>query len=98
MLGLDGIIDVNFYLKNFTTHEAIEDYLVSPDYEQDDDHPGMCFGFSVTERSENEVDVKMAFSGQFQDAITQSIPSQLDPVWDEFAINADTSSFNMYST
>jgi hypothetical protein len=74
-LGLSDAINMNFELKQFTDHKAIEDYLSSGDYEQDDLNKGMCFGFSVMEVSDQEVDIRMAFSGQFQDPNTQSIPS-----------------------
>lgn len=62
-LGISDSIDVNFELKKFNTHDDIEGYLNSGEYESDDDHKGMCFGFSVTEISNSEVDVRLAFSG-----------------------------------
>jgi len=92
-LGFSPSVDVDFELKSFKDHQGIMDYLSSPDYQQDDENKGMCFGFSITESSDDDLDIKLIFSGQFQDQSTQSIPSQLNEVWSEFDINADTSSF-----
>jgi hypothetical protein len=43
---------------------------------QKKDYPGLCFGFSIIESSDDDIDLKMAFSGTFHDG-SQSIPSQL---------------------
>lgn len=75
MFGLTDAISINFKLQEFASHDDIEDYLISDNYEQSDAYPGMCFAFSVTEIDADNVDVKLAFSGQFQDPGTQSIPS-----------------------
>jgi len=40
-------------------------YVKSPDYMQTKDNPGLCFGFSIIESSDDEIDLKMAFSGTF---------------------------------
>ena len=85
-------------LWDFKTHENITSYLSSPDYQQSPSFPGLCFAFSITESVKDDIDVKLVFSGQFQDPNTQSIPSQLDPAWSEFDINADDSSFGKYTT
>jgi hypothetical protein len=38
--------------------------------------PGVCFGFSVTDKPNGDVDVKLAFSGVKEDSTRQSIPDQ----------------------
>lgn len=43
------------------------DYVASPNYMQNKDNPGLCFGFSIVENSDDDIDLKMAFSGTFQD-------------------------------
>jgi hypothetical protein len=52
------------------------EYVRSPNYMQTKDYPGLCFGFSIIESSDDDIDLKMAFSGTFHDG-SQSIPSQL---------------------
>jgi hypothetical protein len=98
-MGVSLTDSQDFELMQFESHQAIVDYLNSPDYELTNQTKGLCFGFSVTEDPTNadKVDLKLAFSGQFQDRNTQSIPSQLEDVWNEFDINADEASFNRYT-
>jgi hypothetical protein len=37
---------------------------------------GVCFGFSITDKPNGDVDVKLAFSGTEEDSSRQSIPDQ----------------------
>jgi hypothetical protein len=95
--GLPSSLDVNLTIKNFTDHASIMNYIGSPDYQQNDDNKGICFAFAIEETVEDEIEVKMVFSGQEEDPETQSIPSQLNPVWDEFTLQADFDSFDLYT-
>ena len=63
--GFSSSIDVNFTVKPFENHEEMIEYVRSPNYMQTKDYPGLCFGFSIIESSDDEIDLKMAFSGTF---------------------------------
>lgn len=63
--GFATDIDVNFTVKQFKDHEEMIGYVKDPDYMQTKDNPGLCFGFSIIENSDDEIDLKMAFSGTF---------------------------------
>ena len=63
--GYSSSIDVNFTVKPFQNHEEMIEYVRSPNYMQSKDYPGLCFGFSIIETSDDEIDLKMAFSGNF---------------------------------
>lgn len=67
LMGIDTSADIEFKLKQFASHEEIMSYLEDSGYEVDDDKPGMCFGFSVKDKAIDDIDVKLIFSGQFQD-------------------------------
>ena len=95
--GFAAGIDVNFTVKKFDSHQQMIDYVASPDYMQNKDNPGLCFGFSIIENSDDDIDLKMAFSGTFQDPNSQSIPNQLEPSWSEFDVNADFDSYKFYT-
>jgi hypothetical protein len=43
------------------------DYIGSPLYQQDDNNPGVCFGFAITEDTPDNIELKMVFSANFQD-------------------------------
>lgn len=57
----------------------------------------MCFGFAINEPVEDDIDVRMIFSAHFQDPNAQSVPNQLKTAWNEFDLDADFTSFNMYT-
>jgi hypothetical protein len=59
-------------------------------------YPQMCFGVAIEEPTNGTVNVNMVFSAFNQDRRTQSIPSTINKVWDEFDINQDTASFKLY--
>ena len=63
--GFSAGIDVNFTVKKFESHEDMIAYVAAPDYMQNQDNPGLCFGFSIVENSDDDIDLKMAFSGTF---------------------------------
>lgn len=63
--GFSAGIDVNFTVKVFKNHQEMIDYVASPNYMQNKDNPGLCFGFSIEENSDDDIDLKMAFSGTF---------------------------------
>lgn len=56
---------IDFRYKTFESHEAIMDYLRDPNYDKDDDHPGICFGWSLTENSNSDYDLKMIFNDHY---------------------------------
>ena len=95
--GFSAGIDVNFTVRRFKNHQEMIDYVKAPDYMQSQNNPGLCFGFSIEENSDDEIDLKLAFSGTFQDPNSQSIPNQLDPAWSEFSVNADFGSYRFYT-
>ena len=59
---------VNFTFKKFENHQLIMDYIKDPDYMFDKEKPGICFGFSVIENKTDDIQVKLAFSGTYEDA------------------------------
>jgi ATP-binding cassette, subfamily A (ABC1), member 3 len=63
--GFSSSIDVNFTVKPFENHEQMIEYVRSPDYMQTVNNPGLCFGFSIIESSDDDIELKMAFSGTF---------------------------------
>jgi len=65
---------INFTFRAFSKHEDILRYIAHPDYMYDENRPGICFGFSVTENMTDNVDVQLAFSGTSEDSSRQSIP------------------------
>ncbi len=73
------------------------DYVASIDYMQSKSKPGLCFGFSIIENSDDDIDLKMLFSATFQDPQSQSIPNHLEKTWSEFDVNADFDSHNFYA-
>lgn len=73
------------------------DYVGSDQYQQNDNFKGMCFGFSIDETVEDDIDVRMIFNAHFQDTQSQSVPNQLKTAWNEFDLEADFTSFNMYT-
>lgn len=56
---------IDFKFKTFDSHEAIMDYLKDPNYGKDDDHPGVCFGWSLTENNRSSYDLKMIFNDHY---------------------------------
>jgi hypothetical protein len=63
--GFSAGIDVNFTVKRFNNHQEMIDYVASPGYMQSKNNPGLCFGFSIEENSDDDVNLKLAFSGTF---------------------------------
>jgi hypothetical protein len=63
--GFSAGIDVNFTVKRFQNHKEMIDYVASPNYMQSKDNPGLCLGFSIEENSDDDIDLKLAFSGTF---------------------------------
>lgn len=63
--GFAAGIDVNFTIKPFNSHQEMHDYVASPDYMQSKSNPGLCFGFSIIENNDDDIDLKMMFSATF---------------------------------
>ena len=42
---------IDFNYKPFGSSEEINEYLGDPDYMMNDQHPGICFGFSIQNES-----------------------------------------------
>ena len=59
---------VNFTFVRFDRHQQILDYVADPNYMQKRNKPGLCFGFSINEARNGDIDVKMAFSGTEEDS------------------------------
>lgn len=59
-------LNIPFQYRAFESHKAIMDYIADGKYEQDDDHPGICFGFSVEENSTTNYQVKLAFNDHIE--------------------------------
>jgi len=43
-------------------------YIKNDEYMIDRKRPGVCFGFSINDKSNGDVDVKLAFSGTEEDS------------------------------
>jgi len=43
-------------------------YIKNDDYMIGKNRPGVCFGFSITDKSNGDIDVKLAFSGTEEDS------------------------------
>ena len=78
-MDMSGIIDVlgGFELREFRNQQELDDYIQHSEYGiNEEEHPGVCFGFSVTE---NEDKTKYELELQFNDLWPDmyiGIPSQ----------------------
>jgi hypothetical protein len=63
LMGIDTTADIDFTLNEFASHDDIMNYLEDSNYEISDEMPGMCFGFSVKQKAQDDIDVKLIFSG-----------------------------------
>lgn len=50
-----------FYFKEFETKEELDDYIGDAKFGLDE-HPGVCFGFHVEERSPTDIEVELFFN------------------------------------
>jgi len=50
----------NFTLKEFESHDAIDDYVRSDTY-ADKDHPGICFAFNLEETAHNKYQLNLRY-------------------------------------
>lgn len=96
--GIDLSHPVNFQTAIFGNLSDLLANISSPLTGSSTNYPQMCFGVVIDEPVNGSLSVNLVFSGFDQDPGTQGIPSQLKDVWNEFAINQDTSSFNLYTT
>jgi hypothetical protein len=62
-VGLNIGQNINFTIQRFNTSDDIQNYLTSSNYEQSIANPGMCFGFSIDESNNDNMDVRLFFSG-----------------------------------
>ena len=65
---------LKFQYLAFESVQDILDYIEHPDYMMTDDHPGICFGFSVTNSSSDDFEIQMLFNDQIVQEDAQTIP------------------------
>lgn len=73
--------------------DAIMGYIESDSYMLEDDHPGVCFGFSIKENNGSDYAVNLVFNDRREQASGRMMP-YLPPV-NRFTSKADLSSFNL---
>lgn len=56
---------IDFQFMFFDSHDAIIQYMKDPQYNLDDAHPGICFGWSLTENSKSDYDLNMIFDDHY---------------------------------
>lgn len=59
---------VPFAFRQFKAHQDILTYIKNDKYMIGPRNQGVCFGFSITEKGNGDVDVKLAFSGTEEDS------------------------------
>ena len=88
LLGIDLDKPINLEVANFSSLQEIQANISSPLTGYPSSlYPQMCFGVAIEEPTNGTVNVNMVFSAFNQDIRTQSIPSTINKVWDEFDIN-----------
>jgi hypothetical protein len=55
--------------------EELDAYIEYKDFGYSEDHPGICFGFSVKENADNDYELELFFNDFYIVADYQSIPS-----------------------
>lgn len=59
---------IPFTFRQYKDHKEILAYIKNDDYMIERKRPGVCFGFSINDKANGDVDVKLAFSGTEEDS------------------------------
>lgn len=84
-----------FYFKEFETKEELDVYIGDAAFGLEE-HPGICFGFHVTERSATDIEVELYFNALGPNFL-QSMPNQKEPAYDESNVDPELSSYELYT-
>jgi len=57
---------LNWTYRRFDSHDAILDYIAADGY-MNSENPGVCFGFSLTERGPADYKLEMVFNDKEQE-------------------------------
>ena len=55
---------INLEYRVFENEEKIREYLLDDDYLLDDEHMGVCFGYSIVEKQKDDFEIKLIFNDQ----------------------------------
>lgn len=64
----------DYTYRRFESHQAILDYIQADGY-MDAGNPGVCFAFSLTERSNSDYSLEIVFNDKEEEGDAQMIPS-----------------------
>ena len=57
--------NILFRLQEFESKEALDEELMHPEHGKNAEHAGICYGFTVHERSRTDVEVELFFNDLF---------------------------------